>query len=536
MGKKEKQTSHLINTPRITPMDKVEYVREIFNKYHAMTSIKYGTANGIKSEWDNIVSYVFNSVFEFIKIRIGDISSILGIKEKDMDINDIDFRDLEDQIKEFISQYDYTYNKDSILNQYRKLMISRNPLGYHLGWDSLISKREREILILRIAWLCKSEYIWDHHIHSGMSEGLTEKEIKYIKNMSKEMPEIFTSVLISSVDKLFTDAIISEETWNNLTQHYDIYQLMDLLLSIGLYIQLATALNTLKIKTEDALKKFIRNKGLPSYRGKNENSRPVRKIGRSNPFRLDKPRVVPLNEVEYTKELLQFQNALNRLRYIKSENETEWDTEIDHLFHWLKNYNLTEINGLSSFLNLEEKGLDINSINLKDYKDSVKAFIKQKGTIFNLKAVMMKYRKVRLDWIIQASHTTYNSSLPPRDKEILILRIAWLCGAQYEWDHHVIGGRRAGLIDKEINRIREESEVKSLGAFEEVLIQSVDELYKDTKISDSTWSALSERYKPFQLLDLVFTVTSYNLLAMFLNSFGIQTEKCVKDLIKKEKK
>ncbi|MFW9823573.1 MAG: carboxymuconolactone decarboxylase family protein, partial [Candidatus Thorarchaeota archaeon] len=171
-----------------------------------------------------------------------------------------------------------------------------------------------------------------------------------------------------------------------------------------------------------------------------------------------------------------------------------------------------------------------------DYEESIKEFINQTGTIFNLKAIMMRYRKLRLYWIIQASHTTYDSSLPLRDKEILILRTAWLCRAQYEWDHHVIAGRRSGLTDAEINNIKLGFNSQKWQAFDKVLIQSVDELYLDNNISDPTWVVLSEQYNMFQLMDLIFTVTSYNLLAMFLNTFGIQTEECVKDLIKKEKK
>lgn len=538
MGKKgkEKEQSKLVTTPRISPMDVVEYAHGLVSQCIAITRIEYGVLDGTESEWDNIVKNIFKITHFFLKMRIEGLSSILDIKEKGLDIKTINFKDYEEAVKQIIQTnvFGITFNKDSILRKYRKLVISWDPLGYHLGWDSLITKRDREILILRIAWLCKSEYIWDHHVKSGMDEGLTDEEIKYIKNMSELIePETLTSVIISSVDELFTDAILSEETWKNLTQHYDIYQLMDLVLTIGLYIQLATALNTLKIQTEEVMKGFIRNEGSPSYRGENDDSKPKRKIVSENPFRLNKLRIIPLNEVEYVKELLIFQTALNRLRYNKKdENRTDWENEIDSLIQWLKNYNLTEINSLSSFLNLEEKGLDIHSIHIEDYEDSVKSFIKQNGTIFNLKAVMMKYRKLRLVWIIQASHTTYDSSLPLRDKEILILRIAWLCRAQYEWDHHVIGGRRAGLTDEEISRIREGPDVKRLAPFDEVLIQSVDELYRDATMSDSTWEALSERYKSYQLMDLVFIVSSYNLLAMFLNSFGIQTEDCVKDLIK----
>ncbi|MHA2038770.1 MAG: carboxymuconolactone decarboxylase family protein [Promethearchaeota archaeon] len=411
--------------------------------------------------------------------------------------------------------------------------MSRFTLGNHILMDSSLPKREREIITLRSAWLSGSEYIWDHHIDIEKNIGLSIEDLNCIKkNLNAIEKNTFDFTLISAVDELYTNAILSDETWNSLSQQYNTFQIMDLVFIIGFYIQLGIALNTLKIQTEKMVKDYDKNNSLPPFKSEKEEVITLRKIANSEPFRLDQPRIAPLDEVEYVKELLKFQNALNRLGYIKHENiETEWESEIDSLIQWLKEYNLTEINGLSSFLKLKENGLDLKSINIDDFKDSIISFIKQEGTIFNLKAIMMRYRKLRLDWILQASHTTYDSSLPLRDKEILILRAAWLCRAQYEWDHHVIVGRRAGLTDNEINNIKEGLLSKKWKPFDKVLIQSVDELYRDNAISDSTWEALAEQYDMFQLMDLIFTVTSYNLLALFLNTFGIQTEECVKNLI-----
>ena len=252
----------------------------------------------------------------------------------------------------------------------------------------------------------------------------------------------------------------------------------------------------------------------------------IRKIEKNIIKRLDKPRIPPLDEVEYVKELIMFSNAINRLEYAKSENnESEWGNEIELLIQWLKEYKTREINDLSAFLKLGENGLDIESIIFEDFEDSIKAFIK-------LKAIMTKYKKLRLKWLIMASQITYGSSLPPRDKEILILRIAWLSKAKYEWDHHLIVGKQAGLTDEEINSIKKGTKAEGWKPFDIALIRSVDELYTNTFISNPTWKALSECYNPNQLMDLVFTVGGYNMLAMFLNSFGAQTEDCVKNLIK----
>jgi len=251
--------------------------------------------------------------------------------------------------------------------------------------------------------------------------------------------------------------------------------------------------------------------------------------------RLDNPRITPLNEIEYVKELIMFCNAINRIDYSKSDNDdTEWENEIKLLIQWLRDYKASEINNLSSFLKLNKKGLDLESIDLGDYEDSIKSFIKQEGSIFNLKAIMTKYKALRLKWLIMASQITYGSSLPPRDKEIIILRVAWLTKAKYEWDHHLIVGKRAGLTEEEINRIKKGLDAKGWDDNDAAIIRVVDELFTNTFISNTTWNTLSERYDTFQLMDLVFTVGGYNMLAMFLNSFGAQTEDCVKKIIESE--
>lgn len=250
------------------------------------------------------------------------------------------------------------------------------------------------------------------------------------------------------------------------------------------------------------------------------------------PQRLEKPRMPPLDEVDFVKELYLFHNAMNQLNYPNRENvESEWESEMYILVQWLKTYYVDILNELISFLKLENKELNINSINSKEFEDSIKAFLREKGTIFNVIGTMMRYRKLRLKWILMASHVTYDSSLPPRDKEILILRIAWLCGAKYEWDHHVLVGKRVGLSSDEIDRIKIGSEAQGWNLFDSALLRAVDELYTNTFLSKGTWRVLTERYNLNQLMDVTFVVGAYNMLAMFLNSFGVQTEDCVKDLL-----
>ena len=243
---------------------------------------------------------------------------------------------------------------------------------------------------------------------------------------------------------------------------------------------------------------------------------------------LDKPRIPPLDEIEFIKEVFLFQSAMDKLEYPNREIvESEWESEMNSLVQWLKGYNENILDDLSSFLKLEEKGLSLNLINSGASKVPIKSFIREKGSIFNVMATMGRYRKLRLKWILMASHVTYNTSLPPRDKEILILRIAWLCGSEYEWNHHVIVGMRVGLSIEEINKIKIGSKAQGWNNFDKLLLSSVDELYANTILTDTTWNALSERYEEKQLMDLIFVIGAYNMLAMFMNSLGFKTEDCV---------
>ena len=117
--------------------------------------------------------------------------------------------------------------------------------------------------------------------------------------------------------------------------------------------------------------------------------------------------------------------------------------------------------------------------------------------------------------------------MPARDREMLILRIGWLCQAKYEFGQHTLNGKEVGLTDEEILRITKGPDAPGWSEFDAALIQAADELYNDAIISDATWNTLSERYDEKQLMDVVFTVGQYNLVSWALNSFGVQLEEGV---------
>ena len=127
------------------------------------------------------------------------------------------------------------------------------------------------------------------------------------------------------------------------------------------------------------------------------------------------------------------------------------------------------------------------------------------------------------------THVLAKSTLSARHRELLILRVGWLCRAPYEWGQHVVIARREGITDAEIARIAEGPDASGWDPFEAVLMRGTDELHADQCITDHTWRDLSATYDEQQLLDVVFTVGQYTLVSMALNSCGVERDDGVDD-------
>ena len=116
------------------------------------------------------------------------------------------------------------------------------------------------------------------------------------------------------------------------------------------------------------------------------------------------------------------------------------------------------------------------------------------------------------------------NSLPPREREIVILRIGYLCRSGYEFTQHTRIGKREGLTAEEIDRIKQGAGAAGWSAAEQALIRAADELHADQFIGEATWRALSEHFDEKQRMDVVFTAGQYTQVSMMLNTFGVQLE------------
>ena len=121
-------------------------------------------------------------------------------------------------------------------------------------------------------------------------------------------------------------------------------------------------------------------------------------------------------------------------------------------------------------------------------------------------------------------YVTRETTIPARHRELLILRTAWLTQNRHLWADHAPTARLVGLTADEVSRIAAGPAAPGWSPFEATLLRLADELYRNSSVRDAVWAALDERYDLLELVDAVMTVNQTTLLAMLLNSFGVQPD------------
>lgn len=143
---------------------------------------------------------------------------------------------------------------------------------------------------------------------------------------------------------------------------------------------------------------------------------------------------------------------------------------------------------------------------------------------------MLHYPALAKAFLTFNNHVATGSTISRRIREILILRISWLRRAEYEFIQHVVLGRKAGLSDLEIERVTLGPDAPGWDPVDADLVRAVDELHEHACIQNGTWARLSTHFNTNQLMDIVFAVGCYDLLAMVFKTFGAQLEAGVEEM------
>jgi alkylhydroperoxidase family enzyme len=127
-------------------------------------------------------------------------------------------------------------------------------------------------------------------------------------------------------------------------------------------------------------------------------------------------------------------------------------------------------------------------------------------------------------WLIYSAHLMPFGTLPRRDAELVILRVAWQCREAYEWWYHVPLALRVGLTPDEIGAVADQPCTAGLSERHQVLVAITDELLAQRALSDGTWRAASRTLTEREVIEACLLIGHYQGLASAIGGLGIQLE------------
>ena len=145
-------------------------------------------------------------------------------------------------------------------------------------------------------------------------------------------------------------------------------------------------------------------------------------------------------------------------------------------------------------------------------------------TGLNAMGVLARHPELTAAYNQLIRHALYFSTITPRQRELLVLRVAHLRDSTYEWAQHVYQAGVAGLGAEEVARVRVGPSAPQWSPLDAALLAAADELVAEARIGERTYEVLAAELDTQQLMDVVFTVGAYEVFAMAMRTFDVELD------------
>lgn len=143
----------------------------------------------------------------------------------------------------------------------------------------------------------------------------------------------------------------------------------------------------------------------------------------------------------------------------------------------------------------------------------------------NLFLTLGRHRRLFRAWLRFAGRLMPRGKLSRRESELVILRVAHLRNSEYEFEHHVRLGRKAGLGEDEFQRIRQPVVEGPWSPREAAMLAAVDRLHLERDLDDDAWLALRSHLDERECIELLMLAGHYEMLATFLHALRVPLDR-----------
>jgi 4-carboxymuconolactone decarboxylase len=143
-----------------------------------------------------------------------------------------------------------------------------------------------------------------------------------------------------------------------------------------------------------------------------------------------------------------------------------------------------------------------------------------RGRISPLYTVLLNSPELTSGWEQLFTAIRQKTSVPPALRELVILRVAVLNGADYEFEAHVPHALAAGMTQEMIERLRR-GEIEGFSSLEKLVLQYTDAMTRDLVVPEALYPQLDQHFEAKTLVELTATIAGYNMVSRFLIAMRI---------------
>ena len=146
---------------------------------------------------------------------------------------------------------------------------------------------------------------------------------------------------------------------------------------------------------------------------------------------------------------------------------------------------------------------------------------KERGQLHNLYKMLLNSPPVARGWLNLLTAVRQQCKLPGRFRELVIVRIAILNGADYEYDSHIPLALKEGITQEQVEGLRDWQKSKAFDAKDRAVLGYTDSMTRDIHVPEEVFEPLKPHFDARELTELTATIAAYNLVSRFLEAVKI---------------
>ena len=150
------------------------------------------------------------------------------------------------------------------------------------------------------------------------------------------------------------------------------------------------------------------------------------------------------------------------------------------------------------------------------------SILTQRGRVSVLYQVLLNSGPIASGWERMLTAVRNETGVPADLRELMILRVAVLNGANFEFDAHVPHAERAGVGAEKIAAVRETPLPPVFSPIERLVIELTDAMTRDIVVPDKLMERLHEHFDAKRIVEVVATVAAYNMVSRLLVALNVE--------------